>query len=120
MCCQRIKKPKFNDVCVLFKHSTFCSGYWKCILRGQDFKLFPGGHAPRPPFLLHLLQSCCHLLITFLKSLIYCFESPVLAQSLMTQTQYISASKVMEYTQVGFLPEFLPVNVCQSFSFSNE
>ena len=25
MCCHRVKKPKFNDVCVLFKHSNFCS-----------------------------------------------------------------------------------------------
>ena len=51
MCCHRIKKPNFNDVCqcVLFKHSNFCSGYWKCILRGQDFNIFPWGHAPRPP-----------------------------------------------------------------------
>ena len=27
----------------------FCSGYWKCILREQDFKIFPWRHAPRPP-----------------------------------------------------------------------
>ena len=110
----------------------FCSGYWKCILREQDFKIFPWGHAPRPPVKLTpsalrrcevfppppILQSFCHLLITLLKTLIYCYQNPVPAQSLMTQTQYISASKVMEYTQVGFLPDFLPVNVCQSFSFS--
>ena len=25
MCCHWIIKPKFNDVCVLFKHSNFCS-----------------------------------------------------------------------------------------------
>ena len=34
----------------------FWSGYWKCILRSQDFKIFPGGggggHAPRPPLKL--------------------------------------------------------------------
>ena len=110
----------------------FCSGYWKCILREQDFKIFPWGHAPRPPVKLTpsalrrcevfppppILQSFSHLLITLLKTLIYCYQNPVPAQSLMMQTQYISASKVMEYTQVGFLPDFLPVNVCQSFSFS--
>ena len=38
----------------------------------------------------------------------------------MMQTQYISVSKVMEYTQVGFVPDFLTANVCQSFSFSTE
>ena len=25
MCCHWVKKPKFNDLCVLFKHSNFCS-----------------------------------------------------------------------------------------------
>ena len=25
MCCHWLRKPKFNDVCVLFKHSNFCS-----------------------------------------------------------------------------------------------
>ena len=52
MCCHQIKKPNFNDVCVLFLHSNLCSGYWKCILRGQDFRIFPGGHASRPPLKL--------------------------------------------------------------------
>ena len=132
MCCDRIKKPNFNDVWVLFKHSNF---FLLRILEMHSKRTrFPWGHAPRPPVKLTpsalrrcevfrpppILQSFCHLLITLLKTLIYCYQNPVPAQSLMMQTQYISASKVMEYTQVGFLPDFLPVNVCQSFSFSTK
>ena len=47
------KKPKFNDVCVPFKHSKFAPECQKYILRGPDFKTFVRGHAPRPPRNLH-------------------------------------------------------------------
>ena len=65
--------------------SVFCSKTlifapecWKCILRGPGFKIFPVtsefGHwqvvpLPQVFFLLHLLQSFCHLLKILLKSL---------------------------------------------------
>ena len=57
----RIKKPKFNDVCALYKHSNFCSRMLEM-------------HSKRPRFhasifLLHLLQSLCHLLKILLKAL---------------------------------------------------
>ena len=89
------KKLKFNDVCVLFKHSNFALECWKCTLTGPDFKIFPRKHAPGTPkvtpafstcnsrlwhkfFLLHLLQRFCHLLKTSLKtlSLRVVFRSP--------------------------------------------
>ena len=57
ICCHRIKKPNFNDVCVLFKHSNFCSGYWKCILRGQDFKIFGRGACPQTPLKTHTFST---------------------------------------------------------------
>ena len=40
------KKPKFNDVCVLFNTLIFAPECWKCTLRGPYFKSFPRGHAP--------------------------------------------------------------------------
>ena len=86
--------------------SVFCSNTlifaaecWKCILRGPDFKLFPEGHAPRPPqgvplglashaygvsfFLLRLLQSFCHLLKTLLRTLQVVNESSYLQSRLL-------------------------------------
>ena len=134
MCCDRIKKPNFNDVWVLFEHSNF---FLLRILemhskrtRFQNFSMGTCSQTPRKThtfstqkvrgfssstYTSKLLSPTYNLK---LKTLIYCYQNPVPAQSLMMQTQYISASKVMEYTQVGFLPDFLPVNVCQSFSFS--
>ena len=41
MCCQWIKKPKLNDVCLLFKHSHFCFRMLEMHPRGPDFKVFP-------------------------------------------------------------------------------
>lgn len=133
MCCHQIKKPNCN-VSVLFKHSNFCSGYWKCILRDQDFKIFPGEHAPRPP--LKLTPSALRRCEVFpspstpklLSPTYYLIENPdILLPKSSTgtkfkdaNTEFICASKVMEYTQVGFLPGFLPVNVCQSFSLSTK
>ena len=59
------QKPKFKDVCVLFKYSHFASECWKCILRGSDFKIFPEtGAFVASFFILHLLQTFA----TYLKS----------------------------------------------------
>ena len=51
MCCCWLKKPKFNNVCVLSKHSNFAPECWKCILRGPGFKIFPSLPTPKllPP-----------------------------------------------------------------------
>ena len=51
MCCRWLKKPKFNNVCVLSKHSNFAPECWKCILRGSGFKIFPSLPTPKllPP-----------------------------------------------------------------------
>ena len=43
---QSLNKKKINDVCVRFKNSNSCI---LCILRGPDFKIFPGGNAAGPP-----------------------------------------------------------------------
>ena len=85
--------------------SVFCSKTlilvpecWKCILRGPDFKIFLGEHAPRPQetctfgacksrlwhkffFLLGLLQSFWHLLKTSLKT-------PFLVPHLISSTHW--------------------------------
>ena len=45
------KKPQFNDICVLFKHSNFCTRMLEklcTLIRGPDFKFFPGGMSPDP------------------------------------------------------------------------
>ena len=76
MCCRWLKKPRFNDVCVLSKHSNFAPECWKCILRGPGFKIFPETGNFRLAsrafaasfFLLYLLQSFCHLLKILLKN----------------------------------------------------
>ena len=51
MCCRWLKKPKFNDVCVLSKHSNFAPECLKCSLRGPGFKIFPSLPTPKllPP-----------------------------------------------------------------------
>ena len=61
MCCHWIIKPKFTDVCVLFKHSNFRSRTLEMNSMHSNFfqKLAP---LPRVCFLLHLLQSFCNLL----------------------------------------------------------
>ena len=77
MFCHRIKKPKFNDVCVLFKQSNFCSRMLEMYFkkpRFQNFsKLAPSALASctfaTSFFLLHLLRSICHLLKILLKTL---------------------------------------------------
>ena len=77
MFCHWIKKPKFNDVCVLFKQSNFCSRMLEMHFkkpRFQNFsKLAPSALASctfaTSFFLLHLLQSFCHLLKILLKTL---------------------------------------------------
>ena len=70
------KKPKFNDACDLGSNTLiFAPECWKCILRGPDFKISPGGHVPRPPpppqetrassaLKLHLWHKCCPSLPT--------------------------------------------------------
>ena len=79
------QKPKFNDVCVLFKHSNFCSRVPEIHSKRPRFKHFCHGPCPQTPlvtctfstcklplwckfffFLLCLLQSFCHLLKTLL------------------------------------------------------
>ena len=39
------KKPKFNDACVLFKHSNFCSRMLEMHSKRPRFQNFPMGHA---------------------------------------------------------------------------
>ena len=74
MCCHRIINPKFNDVCVLFKHSNFCSRMLEMhsmhpnFSRNSYLQVTP---LPQVCFLLHLLQSFCHLLKILSKTL-YC------------------------------------------------
>ena len=83
--CHWIKKPKFNDVCVLFKQSNFCSRMLEMHFKKPRFqtfsKLAPLALASctfATSFsLLHLLQSICHLLKILLKTL-YKAESIVL------------------------------------------
>ena len=60
MCCRWLKKPKFNDVCVLSKHSNFAPECWKCILRGSGFKIFPSLPTPKllPPT-ENLIEKLC-------------------------------------------------------------
>ena len=74
------KKPKFNNVCVLFKHSNFCSRLLKMCTKRPRFQTFSrNSFAPSVFsshtfaagflfFLLHLLQSFCHLVQIFLKT----------------------------------------------------
>ena len=42
MYCHRVKNPKFHDVCVLGSNTLIFA------LRGPDFKISAGGHAPGP------------------------------------------------------------------------
>ena len=71
-----IKKPKFNNVCVLFKNSNFCSRMLEMYSKMPRFHKFSrgGGVCPWTAletgvsfFHLHLLQSFCHQLKTLLK-----------------------------------------------------
>ena len=48
MCCYRIKKPKLNDVCVLFKNWHFCCRMQEMHSKNPDFKILPGGMPPDP------------------------------------------------------------------------
>ena len=43
VCCHWIIKPKFNDVCVLFKHSNFCSRMLE--MHSRCIQIFPGTRA---------------------------------------------------------------------------
>ena len=43
MCCHSIKKPKFNDVCVLFKSSNFSSRILEMYSKTPRFHKFSGG-----------------------------------------------------------------------------
>ena len=72
MCCHWRKKPKFNDVCVLFKHTNFCSRMLEIHSKRPKFQIFfPETQAFVASFffLLHLLQSFCHILKILLKTL---------------------------------------------------
>ena len=72
MCCHWIIKPKFNDVCVLFKHSNFCSRMLEIHSMHSNFSRNSRSQvAPLPGvcFLRHLLQSFCHLLKILSKTL---------------------------------------------------
>ena len=69
ICCHWIRKPKFNNVCVLFKTSKFCSRMLKMYSKGPDFKTALQKLGARI-FCLCLLQRFCHLLKTLLKTLI--------------------------------------------------
>ena len=67
---------------VPFMMSVFCSDNlifalecWKCILRSPDFKIFPETCAFSASFfLLHQLQSFCHLHNIFLKTLLASYQ----------------------------------------------
>ena len=62
MCFHQIKKPKFNDVCLLFKHSNFCSRMLEMHSKGPRFQNFGGGHPSGPPRisrLQHSVENCC-------------------------------------------------------------
>ena len=72
MCCHWIIKPKINDVCVLFKHSNFCSRMLAMHSMHSDFSRNSRSQVaplPRVCFLRHLLQSFCHLLKILSKTL---------------------------------------------------
>ena len=72
ICCHWIIKPKINDVCVLFKHSNFCSRMLEIHSMHSKFSRNSRSQVaalPRVCFLRHLLQSFCHLLKILSKSL---------------------------------------------------
>ena len=48
MCCRWVKKPKFSDVYVLFKHSNFCSRILQMHSKWSRFQHFFPRHAPDP------------------------------------------------------------------------
>ena len=73
MCCHWIIKPKFNDVCALFKHSNFSSRMLEMHSIHSNFSRNSRSQVTPLPwvcFLLHLLQSFCHLLKILSKTLI--------------------------------------------------
>ena len=91
MCCYWIKRPKFNDVCVLFKQSV--PECWKCIRWGPDLKIFhklvplaPASCTSATRFFL--LQSFCHLLKILLKTL-YRAGSTIVKGQKRTHYMYI-------------------------------
>ena len=66
MCCQRIKNAKINDVCVLFRHSNFCSKMLEMYSERARFKnfsrnshlccnFFPSPPPPKTSYLLKIL-----------------------------------------------------------------
>ena len=80
------QKPKFNDFGILFEHANFCSRMLEMHSNRPRFQNLFSRRAPGTPlllvlpvwkscpcaasfFLLHLLQSFCHLLKTLLKTL---------------------------------------------------
>ena len=69
MCCQWIKKPKLHDVCVLFKHSFLLQNSGNASKRSRCQSFSRKSHLYRKSFLPHRLQSFCHLLEIFLKTL---------------------------------------------------
>ena len=71
MCFHWIKEPKFNDVCVLFKQSNFCSRIPEMHSKMPRFQTFPTYSRLCTSFFLpHLLQSVCHLIKILLKTLV--------------------------------------------------
>ena len=69
MCCHWIKKPKLNDVCVLFKHLLLLQNDGYAFLKRPRFQKFSrNSHLIATSFfLLHLFQSYYHLLKILLK-----------------------------------------------------
>ena len=52
------KKPKFNDVCILFKHSHFCSRVPEIHSKRPRFKHFCHGPCPQTPLVTCTFSTC--------------------------------------------------------------
>ena len=73
MCCHWVKKPKFNDLCVLFKHSNFCSRMLEMHSKRPRFQNFSRNLQPRHSQVMPLLRvfsfsTCSKAFTSYLKS----------------------------------------------------
>ena len=111
MCCHWIKKPKFNNVCVLFKHSDFCLRMMEMHFKGPRCHYFSGGHVPGPPRNLGLrcpqvatLSQVFFLLLPLERYTVKCCSTfwgvglvPVGIQPIFTQFVAISSSVMSQF-----------------------
>lgn len=73
MCCHWVKKPKFNDLCVLFKHSNFCSRMLEMHSKRPRFQNFSRNLQLRRSQVMPLLRvfsfsTCSKAFTSYLKS----------------------------------------------------